>query len=118
MITNYSNIVQTVHKNGGISINQKNETPKTGYMVSLLGYEKKLRKKQFNEKTVKEYLNKYQRYMNSNNMYFGIWIEKKSVYMDISLNIQDQRKAILSGKANKQIAIYNIEENNTIFLNK
>lgn len=113
MILDYSTILKKARKNGGISVNKDEKEPKNGFMVSLINYEQKIKLKKLNEKTIKEYLNKHQRYF-TKNMYFGIWIDRKTVYFDVSLNIQDERKAMLTGKANKQKAIFYIDEKKVI----
>lgn len=113
---NYLQVIEKTKQNGGITMNTSGEEPKNGFMVSLIGNEKKLRLKKFTVKNLKKYLNDNYRYLNSENMYFGTWIDKKTVYLDISLNIKDERKAILAGKVNKQKAIYYIDEKKVINL--
>lgn len=109
-------LINKARENGGISVNSQNEKPKSGYMVSLLGYEKVIKLRKLTASQIRLYLKYNARYMNSKNMFFGIWIDNKSVYLDISINIQDRDRAIKAGIINRQKAIYDVTNQSVIKL--
>ena len=51
-------------------------------------------------------------------MYIGLWLDNNKMYIDISINIIDKVEALEFGKKNKQLAIYDIVNNDSIYLNE
>lgn len=89
---------------------------KNGYMVSILGYEKKFDCK--DAKNINDYIVNLQSKIKDKKGYFiGLWVYKREVYVDISINIIDKVEALEFGKKNKQISIYNVKNGNTIDIN-
>lgn len=109
-------LINDLKNNGGCTLGLK---AKNGFMVSLLGYERKIK---LEENTIKKTLEEYQKIrkelikQNYKNVYIGMWVENGEIFFDISILIKDYAKALELGKNNKQLAIYNIEENKTIYL--
>lgn len=112
--------------NGGVSLDintMKNTTIKSGYIVSLENYENKT--KNINE--VMQLITKYIDIINTLNskekikkMYFvGVWYNDidNYYYIDISKHFEKLRDAKTFGEKNKQLAIYNIKDNKSIYLN-
>lgn len=50
------------------------------------------------------------------NHYFGLWSYSGLVYIDISVNIQSLDQAIQIGRENKQISIFDVQNNDVIML--
>lgn len=110
-------LINDLKNNGGCTLGLK---AKNGFMVSLMGYERKIK---LEENEIKKTLEEYQKIRkelikkeNFKNVYIGMWLENGYIYFDISTLIKDYSKALELGKNNKQLAIYNIEENKTIYL--
>ena len=107
-------------KNGGLTINKelKNANLKSGFMVSIMGYE-------FITKDYNKMIDKIIEYkkildnFNNDNYYIGVWIDKKDndkIYIDISKNMLNFRDAEKTARKNLQKAIYNIKDNKSIYL--
>lgn len=80
---------------------------KKGYFVSLLGFEKKFDCEDI--KNINDYILKLQKKIENKEDYFiGLWIYKREIYVDISINILDKAEALEFGKKNKQLAIYEV----------
>ena len=100
-------------KNGGLTINRHMEelTYNRGYMVSVYGYEKKLDDFSFEE--VEKVVSEYQQIVKGA-LYIGFWIDNGVLYIDISKYIYNKSQALKFGKQNKQIAIFDIENQESI----
>lgn len=86
-----------------------------GFMVSLEGAEVQKNINDINgiKKAIEE---KQEIIKNKNNMYIGLWLDNNIMYIDISINIEDKTEALEFGKYNKQLAIYDLENNDSIYL--
>lgn len=86
-----------------------------GFMVSLEGAEVQKNINDINgiKKAIEE---KQEIIKNKNNMYIGLWFDNNIMYIDISINIEDKTEALEFGKHNKQLAIYDLENNDSIYL--
>lgn len=96
----------------------KNTTIKNGYSVSLAGYETKEK----NIDKTMEVLNYYIKAvkdLKKNNLFVGVWYDEKTqyYYIDISMIINKRREAERIAKDNKQLAIYDLKNNDSIYLN-
>ena len=109
--------VEGIIKNQGATLTKtlRKSSLKSGFMVSLEGYEIILKTSQRTKifREIKRANKKSKKFPNS---YVGVWIEKGQAYIDVSLNIKDKNKAIEFGKKNKQLAIYDIKNNEVITL--
>lgn len=86
-----------------------------GFMVSLEGAEVQKNVNDINgiKKAIEE---KQEIIKDNNNMYIGLWLNNNIMYINISINIIDKVEALEFAKYNKQLAIYDIENNNNIYL--
>ena len=86
-----------------------------GFMVSLKGTETQTKGDDYQaiKKTIEE---KQEIIKDNNNMYIGLWLDSGIMYIDISININDKVEALEFGKYNKQLAIYDIVNNDSIYL--
>ena len=87
----------------------------SGFMVSKIGCEKTFTFDNLEdlEKEVINYRNKLK-----NNEYIGLWVDNNIIYLDISKYYTTKDKAIKSGIKNKQLAIYDLKNNKSIYLTK
>lgn len=105
-------LIQKALKNGGYTdISYKN-----GYMVSLYGLEKQVPIGEAYSKKTMQILRQYRKLTKRYNGSLGLWIDKGTLFIDISINIVDKNKAIKVGIDNKQLAIYDIVNDKAISL--
>lgn len=93
----------------------KKASIKGGFMVSLEGTETQTQGDDYQaiKKAIEE---KQEIIKDNNNLYIGLWLDNNIMYIDISINIQDKTEALEFAKYNKQLAIYDIINNNSIYL--
>lgn len=116
---NIENIKNEIIKNNGLTIDKdfKKLDKKTGFMVSILGLEKTIKKSDIN--TLDNIIMEYKKIIeNKKNMYIGFWIDNDLIYIDISKHVEKKQNAINLGIKNKQLAIYDIKNNTCIDLLK
>lgn len=107
---NINKFIAQVRQNGGGSIHMPSATinPTRGYMVSLKGFEKKL-KGSLKVEDVMDYVHSEidsTGLLNNHHTYLGIWLKDGTWFLDVSINMDDETSAIAFGKANEQIAIW------------
>lgn len=119
---NVANLYSKVLSNDGFSTNHKNESPVTGFMVSLPDYETIVPADLLTFDLFKSIYNVYVKLAENTsawlagNVYFGAWVNDNKVYFDISQNIQDKSQAIASGKNWNQLAIFDLSTFESITL--
>lgn len=88
---------------------------KKGFMVSLEGAEVQKNVNDINgiKKAIEE---KQEIIKDKDNMFVGLWLDNDIMFIDISININDKVKALEFAKYNKQLAIYDLNNNNSIYL--
>ena len=111
---NFKELKNELFKNGGLTLTKElsKATEKSGFYVSKIGYEKIIQIEEL-EKELINYKSKLLK-----NEYIGLWIDKNKIYLDISKHYKNKKEAIKQGIKNKQIAIYDIYNNNSIELLK
>lgn len=128
---NLTEVTKYIIDNNGISFNPSRMDakgnylmPTKGYMVSNYGTELIMPFKSIAVKyryldeidaLVSTCISKYAYKLNEDN-FFGIWLQNHEMVFDISENIQDLKKAIIQGMTNKQDAIYDVVNGETIYL--
>lgn len=109
--------IKRIIENGGETLTKelKKAELKRGYMVSLEGTETQAQGDDYQaiKKAIKE---KQEIIKDKNNMYIGLWLDSGIMYIDISINIIDKVEALEFGKYNKQLAIYDLVNNDSIYL--
>lgn len=88
---------------------------KRGYMVSLEGTETQTKGDDY-QAIIKAIEEKQAIIKDKNNMYIGLWFDNNIMYIDISINIIDKVEALEFGKYNKQLAVYDLKNNDSIYL--
>lgn len=102
-------------KNGGFSLSPDGSTPKSGYMVSVQDI-LKMPLDLWLQLEDQASIDDYSKIASEVNGYIGCWIDEDNVYMDISTNIQDKNEALKIARINNQLAIYDINNNESIYL--
>lgn len=112
---NIKTIIEEIKENSGGTYNKelKSINVKSGYMVSLQGYEVKSRT---DEETEQAIIKNMEIIKGLDNAYLGTWIDEGIVYIDISVLVENKEDALELGKINNQIAIYDIQNNESIYL--
>lgn len=102
-------------KERGISINVEGSEPKSGYMVAVEGYWKKVGAEQFKrdgQRIIRDYLRSVRSNVKSNNrLYFGVWFntETNAYEFDLSENVSTKREAMRLGRERRQEAIWDVK---------
>ena len=114
-------IKEYIKENKGITLDintMKNTAKKSGFSVSLAGYETKEKNIDKTIEVLKEYI-KVVKNLKKNNLFVGVWYDEKTqyYYIDISMIINKRREAERIAKDNKQLAIYDLKNNDSIYLN-
>ena len=109
--------IKKIIKNGGETLTKdlKKASLNNGYMVSLEGAESQAKSDDYNaiEKAIEE---KQEIIQDRDNLYIGLWLDGGIMYIDLSINIKDKVEALEFGKKNKQLAIYDLVNNDSIYL--
>lgn len=108
-------ILSYINNNGGITLDKESKKAelKGGFMVSLYGSEYKTNDKKEVSKKIKEYIKNIQ---DKKGLYVGVWLDDGCYYIDFSINILDRTEALEFGKKNKQISIYDIKEDDYLYI--
>lgn len=110
-------IMQQTLLNGGSSTSLKNKVANSGYMVALYGKEKVINK--LSSKEIRKYINNNLKELNKDNIFIGTWVDTNTnkIYLDCSINVQSKEKALKLAKQNKQLAIFDLNSFDSIYLN-
>jgi len=112
-------LIEKLHNEGGFSINvNTGATPGAGYMVSIPGAEAVRRLSDITELTIKRYVEKYAQQLATPGAYLGAWVDGWEVYLDISVNVDSLEDALNLARDNKQLAIYDLEAGDSIYLER
>lgn len=107
-------IKKLVVKNGGLTLSPTLEKVNynKGFMVSLSGSELKLSIKDLSITHLKQ----YQKLAKDKKAFIGFWLDNNTLYLDLSIRFLDESKALYFGKLNNQLAIYDLENQKSIYL--
>jgi len=112
-----SAIVNDIRTNGGATWHPARPVPADGYMVSVPGHEETVPASQFSSLTLTAYEDaRWDTVLNSENLYFGAWIDEGLVYLDLSLHTSSRDEAKVFGRLGGQLAIYEIATGESIYL--
>ena len=87
-----------------------------GYMVSIQGQEVKINKNDI-QGIKKEREKKREFIKDKRGLYSGLWLDSDIMYIDVSIHIINYLRALEVGRYNKQLAIYDLKNNDSIYLN-
>ena len=105
-------ILKSIPTTQGTTIDQEGDKPQLGYMVSHAMHERIIPM----SLPLSEVYEQIERYVQGHidliesheDFYFGAWVDKGRIYLDVSINVQDYSEAIRQAKIHKQIAFYDI----------
>ena len=110
-------LIEKIIKNGGATLTSTLEDAdlKNGYMVSEVGAERVfgLDEVEAIEKTLIKYSKKI-----TANQFVGAWMDDDKLYIDISRHYKSKKQALRVGADNKQLAIYDIANEESIYITK
>lgn len=111
---NLQQVKKAVQTNNGATLTSDLDTATidNGYMVSLQGYEIKTSIDLLTSEMLKE----YQSIAKQCNAFIGLWMDANELYLDISVNIQDEKQALKVARDNNQLAIYHMDKGATIYV--
>ena len=110
-------LIKGIIKNGGATLTRHLEKAelKSGYMVSLEGCESQTNKNDY--KAIIQAIKEKQEIIKDNSeLYIGLWVDDGMMYIDVSINISDKVESLEFAKKNKQLAIYDLENDKSLYL--
>lgn len=115
---NLRTVLEEILLEGGISYNitTGEANPKTGYMVSILGFEKQIDLDKITEQDIKDYALTNANELWGSSRFLGGWKDDNKVVLDISVNIDNVTQAYYTGIINNQKCIYDCSNKRTISL--
>ena len=111
-------IIEHTTKSGGASINlASGSMPDSGYMVSRAGSEI-ITEAPLTREAVEQFAQAYHEELDNSDTYLGVWEDADTglVYLDISDNLDNLDTAKELGVERAQLAIYAVEQGETIRL--
>ena len=111
-------MIKEMIKNGGATLdtNYNNFNASIGFMVSIKGHEKKVDINDI-ENIKKEITKKMELVKTKKGYYVGLWVENDILFIDISKHIINYNRALEVARNNKQLAIYDLKNDVSIYLN-
>jgi two-component SAPR family response regulator len=111
------NYAQHIRTSGGLTIDAAGNTPTSGYMVSIHGFERQIPNfSSMSDEDINEAIEQYRQDILLEENYFGAWVDNDTLYLDNSINTQFLETAIAYGDAQQQKSIYHINSGEVIFL--
>lgn len=109
--------IKKIIENGGATLTKELKQAElvNGFMVSLEGAESQVQGDNYNA-IIKAIEEKQELIKDSSDLYIGLWLDSGIMYIDISINILDRAEALEFAKYNKQLAIYDLVNNDSIYL--
>jgi hypothetical protein len=115
---NLRKVLEEILLEGGVSysITTGEANPKTGYMVSILGFEKQIDLDKVTDADIAEYVSDNAHQLWGSNRFLGGWKDGDKVVLDISVNIDNVTQAYYTGIINHQKCIYDCSNKRYISL--
>ena len=95
-------------ENQGVSMNLDGLKPVTGYMVGLKGHEVRINISDFNEGHIDSFIRSHLYILHNRKAYIGTWIKNDTVYIDLSINLDNKAVALAYCSYNGQICIWDV----------
>jgi hypothetical protein len=109
--------LELTKKNGGVTISLHGDIPTKGWVVATSKEtEKRLPLKKAHTKDLETYIKANADALKEDRRYFGAWVEKGDLFMDIPVVVKDQKEAEEIGRKADQIGIFNLETFETVRL--
>ncbi len=110
-------IINGILTNNGISIGLDGTKPNIGYMVAISkDYEAMINNDSPLSLVIRAYLTRHLNALKRPNVYFGAWLDRGTLYLDLSERVLNKRQALDLGLKRNQLAIYDLNTNTTINL--
>lgn len=100
---------------GGVTINLKGSQPNKGYALSTdKTTEFKVRKAEFSEQAVEDYVAKHFDKLKLEGNHLGIWEDEGFIYLDVSTVYKNKVEAVKAAKEADQLGVFDLEKFETI----
>ena len=109
--------IKKIINNGGATLdyNLNNFNNDNGFMVSIKGQEMKIDKNDI--KGIQREIEKKREFIgNKKGLFVGLWLDNDVIYVDVSIHIIDYLEALEVARDNDQKAIYDLKNNDSIYL--
>lgn len=116
MEMNNKKIIEIIENKGAtLDKDYNNFSSNNGFMVSLQGQEIKVNKNDI--QGIKREIEKKREFIkDKRGLYIGLWLENDIMFIDVSIHIVNYLRALEVGRVNRQKAIYNLKNNDSIYL--
>ena len=110
-------IIEIIENKGAtLDSNYNNFNSDRGFMVSIKGQEVKTDKN--NIKEIKKEIEKKREFIqDKEGLYIGLWLDGDIIYVDVSIHIIDYLEALEVARNNDQLAIFDLKNKDSIYLN-
>lgn len=112
-----NNKIMEIIENKGATLDKdlKDFKSDKGFMVSLKGQEVKVNKNDI--QGIKREIEEKREFIgNKKGLFIGLWLDNEIMFIDVSIHIIDYLKALEVARNNDQKAIYDLKNNNSIYL--
>ena len=110
-------IIEIIENKGAtLDSNYNNFKSDNGFMVSIKGQEVKVNKNDI--QGIKKEIEKKREFIgNKKGLYIGLWLDNDIMFVDVSIHIVDYLEALEVGRNNDQLAIFDLQKKDSIYLN-
>ena len=109
-------IIEIIENKGAtLDYNYNNFNSDKGFMVSIKGQEVKVNKNDIEE--IKKEIEKKREFIgNKKGLYIGLWLDNEIMYVDVSIHIIDYMEALEVARNNDQLAIFDLQKKDSVYL--
>ena len=110
--------IMEIIENKGATLDKdyNNFSSSVGYMVSIQGQEVKTDKNNIEE--IKKEIEKKREFIgNKKGLFIGLWLDNDIMFIDVSIHIIDYMEALEVARNNDQLAIFDLQKKDSIYLN-
>jgi hypothetical protein len=110
-------LTAVLKEKGGFSESLDGENPPGGYMVGIEG---RVYDREITDRDILDFVLEHFALLNKEDHYVGGWLDPDTgeVWLDVSRNYLDRAEAIRAGHEYEQISIYDIENDDLIYMEK
>lgn len=109
-------IIEIIENRGStLDSNYNNFNSNEGFMVSIKGQEVKVNKNDI--QGIKKEIEKKREFIgNKKGLFVGLWLDNDIMFIDVSIHIIDYMEALEVARNNDQLAIFDLKNNDSIYL--
>jgi len=119
LMDNFNELAVYIHRktveNQGITINLERLEPTTGYMVGTSCNERRIKLSEFTPDDVYKFIKEKLGRLLFRQYFIGTWISNDTVYLDISHRFVNKEIAIIAGKQQHQICLWDLADQKEIY---